>query len=252
MVVLGIESSGMHGGVALVGEAGAIGEYTLNIEATYSERLLPAVDRLLADAGLSMAGVEGIAVAVGPGSFTGLRIGLSTAKGLAWAAGLPLVGVPTLRARAWSLPFCRLAICPILDARKGEVYCALFRWEDRSLVQTMEDSALAPEALVARIAEPTLFVGDGVAVHGPLLARGLGPRAVFPSMAVAGPRPAAVAALGRERLLQGDRDEPASLVPRYIRPSEAELKRAAAGLASPPHRVRRIPPPARRGRGGEG
>jgi tRNA threonylcarbamoyladenosine biosynthesis protein TsaB len=228
MVVLGIETSSLHGGVALVGERGLIGEYVLNIEVTYSERLLPAIDRLLADAGLTVPDLGGLAVAIGPGSFTGLRIGLSTAKGLAAASGTRLVGVPTLRALAWGLPFSRHPICPILDARKGEVYCALFRWTEGGLAQEMEDAALAPEALAARIAEPTIFVGDGAALHAPVLSEALGPRALFAPAALAGARPAAVAALGRERLLRGERDDPAALVPRYLRPSEAELKRAAA------------------------
>ncbi len=229
MVVLGIETSSLHGGVALVGAEGLIAEYVLNIEVTYSERLLPAIERVLADAGLTVGDLGGLAVAIGPGSFTGLRIGLSTAKGLAVASGQPLVGVPTLRALAWALPFSPHPICPILDARKGEVYCALFRWAGGELAQAMEDAALPPEALAARIAEPTLFVGDGVAAVGPFLARALGPRALFVSPPLSGARPVAVASLGRERLLRGERDDPAALVPRYLRPSEAELKRAAAG-----------------------
>ena len=227
MVVLGIETSSLHGGVALVGGEGLIAEYVLNIEATYSERLLPAIERILADAGLTVGDLGGLAVAIGPGSFTGLRIGLSTAKGLAFASGHRLVGVPSLRALAWGLPFARHPICPILDARKGEVYCALYRWANGRLAQVMEDAALPPQALAARVTEPTVFVGDGVEVHGQFLARALGPRALFAPAPLAGARPAAVAALGRERLLRGERDEPAALAPRYLRPSAAELKRAA-------------------------
>ncbi|MFQ5896064.1 MAG: tRNA (adenosine(37)-N6)-threonylcarbamoyltransferase complex dimerization subunit type 1 TsaB, partial [Nitrospinota bacterium] len=106
MIVLGIESAGPQGGVALVGGEGVIAEYVLNVEATYAERLMPAVDRVLQDARVTIAAVEGLAVSIGPGSFTGLRIGLSTVKGLALATGKPVVGVPTLRALAWSLPYC--------------------------------------------------------------------------------------------------------------------------------------------------
>ena len=179
MIVLGIETSSLHGGVALVGERGLIAEYVLHIEVTYSERLLPAIDRLLADAGLGVPDLGGLAVAIGPGSFTGLRIGLATVKGLAAASGTPVVGVPTLRALAWGLPFSRHPICPLLDARKGEVYCALFRWTEGGLVQEMEDAALALEVLAARVAEPTIFVGDGAALHAPALAGALGPRALF-------------------------------------------------------------------------
>lgn len=224
----------MNGGVALVGEGGLVAEYALNIEITYSERLLPAIDRVLADARLAVADLGGIAVAIGPGSFTGLRIGLSTAKGLAAASGKPLVGVPTLRALAWGLPFCPHPICPILDARKGEVYCALFRWDGGELLQVMEDAALPPRLLAERLTGPTVLLGEGLATYGELLAEALGGRALFPPAPLRGPRPAAVAALGRERLLRGERDDPAGLVPRYLRPSEAELKRAAAGLFTGP------------------
>lgn len=235
MLVLALETSSLHGGVGLVDGGGLVAEYSLHIEVTYSERLLPAIDRVLADAGRSVADVGGLAVAIGPGSFTGLRIGLSTAKGLAAAAGTPLVGVPTLRGLAWGLPFCGLPICPILDARKGEVYCAIFCWADGVLEQVMDDAALAPEELAARIGEPTVFLGDGMAAYGPVLARALGSRARFVPPGLAGTRPAAVAALGRERLLRGERDDPAALAPRYIRPSEAELKRGAArGAAGSP------------------
>ncbi len=229
MIVLGIETSSLHGGVALVGPEGLIAEQVLNIELTYSERLLPAIHRVLADAGLTMADLGGLAVAIGPGSFTGLRIGLSTAKGLTVASGIPLVGVRTLRALAWGLPFCRHPICPILDARKGEVYCALFRWDGANLVQMMEDAAMPPRALADRITGPTVFLGDGVAAYGEVLAEVLGARTIFPPPPFRGARPAAVAALGRERLQSGEQDDPAALTPRYLRPSEAELKRAAGG-----------------------
>ncbi|MGH7424383.1 MAG: tRNA (adenosine(37)-N6)-threonylcarbamoyltransferase complex dimerization subunit type 1 TsaB, partial [Candidatus Methylomirabilales bacterium] len=95
-MVLGIESASPQGGVALVGEEGVIAEYVLNVKATYAERLMPAIDRVLHDARMSIHEVEGLAVSIGPGSFTGLRIGLSTVKGLALATGKPVVGIPTL------------------------------------------------------------------------------------------------------------------------------------------------------------
>lgn len=223
MIVLGIETASSQGGAALVGRDGLIAEYVLNVEATYAERLLPAVDRVLQDARVSIEEVEGLSVSLGPGSFTGLRIGLSTVKGLALATGKPVVGVPTLEAMAWSLPYCHYPICPILDARKKEVYCALFEYRGSVLTRLMEDTALSPRALVDRITQPTLFIGDGWRVFGDFIQQALGALAISPP-ASRGASPAAVADVGRRRLLRGEKDPIEALVPRYIRPSEAELK----------------------------
>ncbi len=224
MLVLGIESSTMQGGVALVGESGLVAEYTLNVEVTHSERLLPALDRLLQDAGVTLETLQGLAVSIGPGSFTGLRIGLSTAKGLAYATGLPLVGVPTLEVLAWSVPYVAVPVCPVLDARKQEVYAALYRYEHGALSEVMEAAALPPETLCAKIRRPTLFLGDGLVAHGDLFRRLLGEKLLTPPAAHRGPRPASVAELGRQRLLRGERDAAERLVPLYLRPSEAELR----------------------------
>ncbi|MBP1775468.1 MAG: Peptidase glycoprotease [candidate division NC10 bacterium] len=225
MLVLGIETSTRQGGVAIIGAERVVCETVLNVEATHSERLLPAVDRALDEAGMTLEGLGGIAVSIGPGSFTGLRIGLSTAKGLAYATGLPLVGVPTLEAMAWTLPAARWQVCPVLDARKQEVYAALFRHEPEGLRRMMDDTAMAPEDLCRLIRNPTLFLGDGVDAYAALFRERLGERMLLPPLASRGARPASVAELGRRRLLRGERDGPDSLVPRYLRPSEAELRR---------------------------
>ncbi len=227
MLVLGIETSGTHGGVAILDEGHVLCETILNVEVTHSERLLPTIDRALGEARISLEALGGIAVSIGPGSFTGLRIGLSTAKGLAYATGIPLVGVPTLEAMAWTLPAARWQICPVLDARKQEVYAALFRHELEGLRRLTDDTALAPEALCRLIRNPTLFLGNGVDTYGALFRERLGDRMLLPPVASRGARPTCVAELGRMRLLRGERDAPESLVPRYLRPSEAELRRRA-------------------------
>ena len=224
MLVMGIDTSTTQGGVALLSGQGVVCEYTLNIKATYSERLLPLIDRALQDAGITLGQVEGFAVAVGPGSFTGLRIGLSTAKGLVVVGGQPLVGVSTLEAMAWTLPFCAHPVCPILDARKGEIYCALFRHEGDRLIRLMDDTATAPGRLLSRIQQPTVFLGDGLVVYEGLVQSELKELALFPPLAGRGGRAAAVAELGRRRLLRGDRDDLMQLAPQYLRPSEAEFK----------------------------
>ena len=224
MLVLGVETSTMQGGAALVGDEGLCSEYTLNVAATHSERLLPTIDRMLRDAGVGLDALSGLAVSIGPGSFTGLRIGLSTVKGLAYATGLPVVSVPTLEALASTVAFAREQVCPVLDARKQEVYAALFRCERGELVRIMEDTALAPEALCSKIRRPTIFLGDGMAVYGELFRHLLGDRMLVPPPPSRGARPAWVAELGRRRLLRGERDPVDALVPRYLRLSEAELR----------------------------
>ena len=119
MRLLAVETSTLAGGVALLEGERLRGEYVLDVSATHSERLMPAIDRLLGDAGWGARDLQALAVAVGPGSFTGLRIGLSAVKGLALALGIPVAAVPTLDAMAASLPFASLPVCPVLDARRG-------------------------------------------------------------------------------------------------------------------------------------
>lgn len=225
MLVLGIETSTTQGGVAIIGDDRVLCEAVLNVEVTHSERLLPAIDRALGEARITLDALGGIAVSIGPGSFTGLRIGLSTAKGLAYATGLPLVGVPTLEAMAWALPAARWQVCPVLDARKQEVYAALFRHDAGGLRRLTEDAAMTPETLCRAIRNPTLFLGDGVETYATLFRERLGDKLLRPPLASQGARPACVAELGRRRLLHGERDTAESLVPRYLRLSEAELRR---------------------------
>ncbi len=229
MLVLGIETSTLQGSIALMSERGLVSEYTLNVEATHSERLLPAINRLFNDLNLDIQGIDGISVALGPGSFTGLRIGISTAKGLSFASGKPVVGVPTLEALAWNLPFCPYWVCPILDARKKEVYCAIFRFKGNELVTLVEAQVLSPTALIPLVQEPTVFLGDGLIPYGEIIKEILRDKAIFAPLAKRGPSAANVAELGLRKLQQGERAEPASLVPIYIRPSEAELKLSLAG-----------------------
>ncbi len=224
-----METSTLTGAVALLDEDAVVGECRLNIAVTHSERLLAAVDRLLATARWRLSDVTALAVAVGPGSFTGLRIGVSTVKSLAFATGKPLVGVPTLDAWAWTLPFAVYPVCPILDAKKGEVYAALYRTGAGRPDRIWEYRALTPEGLAAELSEgghrPVVFLGDGVVPYAPILSRLLGAdaRVAPPSHRV--PSAVTVAQLALLALARGEVVDPFSLVPLYIRRSEAELGR---------------------------
>lgn len=237
MRVLGVETSTLTGAAALLEGDTVVAECRLNLAVTHSERLLPAIDHVLASAGRTLAEVDGLAVALGPGSFTGLRIGVSTMKSLAYAARKPLVGVPTLDALAWSLPFAAHPVCPILDAKKGEVYAALYRTDGGRLERLWDARAVAPEALAAALAGempgPVVFLGDGVAPFAPLLRRVLGADARFAPPAQRLPSAVTVAELGHAALERGESADPATLVPLYLRRWEAELgrERQRGGLA---------------------
>ena len=223
MRVLAVETSTLAGGAALLDGELVVGEYALDVSATHSERLMGAIDRLLTDAGWTVRDLEGLAVSVGPGSFTGLRIGLSTVKGLALALSIPIVAVPTLDAMAALLPFAALPVCPVLDARKREVYASLYRWDGAGMHRVWEYLAIAPSDLARRLEEPVIVLGDAAdQIHSPY-ARRIRP-------ARRGPSPASVGALGYVRLTIGDTVRPADLVPIYLRPSEAELKRRGSAL----------------------
>jgi tRNA threonylcarbamoyladenosine biosynthesis protein TsaB len=224
MHVLAVETSSLAGGVALLDDERLVAEYVLDVSVTHSERLLAAVDRVLIDARWTARDLDGVAVAVGPGSFTGLRIAVSTVKGLAVALGVPIAAVPTLDAMAAALPWAALPVCPVLDARKGEVYASRYRWNGVTMRREWEYLALAPEALASRLDEPTLVVGDGAAAVRSAHARAVpAPRRL--------PSPACVGVLGLERLRRGETVPAATLAPLYLRPSEAELKRRGVAVS---------------------
>ncbi len=235
MLILGIETATMTGGVALLNDKRLISEYTLNVRTTHTARLMPAVDQILRDSSIDKHEVDGIAISLGPGSFTGLRIGLATAKGLAMGLDVPLVGVPTLDALARNIPFAGHQICPVLDAKKKEVYYSLFRYgssrgsdEHRglSLLRQIPYQVVAPVELVRRIQEKTIFLGDAVDAYGDFIGEKLGDMALFAPDAQRLPRAATVAEMGLLKLEAGEYLDVASAEPIYIRSSDAEISLA--------------------------
>lgn len=233
MMVLGVESSTPVASAALVSEEGLVGEITLNTGLTHSEQLLPLIDTLFAQTRKGLDQVEGIAVAGGPGSFTGLRIGMATAKGLAQARNLPLVGVPTLRALASvGAVYPGSLVSPVLNARKGEVYASLVRYQGEKEEVLQPDQAVTPRdwaGILKTYQEPVLFVGDGVLVYRRIWEEELGERAHIPSSLELTARAARVAWLGRKMFLAGIQDDFFALKPIYIRYAEAEKKLLEAG-----------------------
>ena len=237
MKVLGIDTSTPCGGVGLVDDAGVVSEDLLNVAVTHSERLLSAIESLLKSANCTMETLDGWAISLGPGSFTGLRIGMSTAKGLAFVSGKPLVGIPTLDGLAAQVSPTPYLICPILDARKKEVYTAFYRYaENNTLVRLSDYRAIPPEVLIRDVTEKTVFIGDGVRNHGEHLRRTLPSLALFPVDPLHLLHGSTVAILGLDLIRKKEYLDVSTLVPIYVRPSEAEIKwqdRPAPGLLSP-------------------
>jgi tRNA threonylcarbamoyl adenosine modification protein YeaZ len=233
MLILAVETSTPTGSVALVEaplgekkncpEVQCLGEHTLNLPGTHSEKLMPAIDNLLREASLSIDDIGGIALALGPGSFTGLRIGVSTVKGLAYALQVPVVGVPTLDALAQNLCYAPSLVCPVLDARKKEVYAALFRGDGGGRLEKIsEDWVIAPEDLCSRITEKVIFLGNGIEVYGETFRKKLGPQVLFASPEFSLPRAVHVARLSLPQFTNGRTLNLFSFTPVYLRRSEAE------------------------------
>jgi tRNA threonylcarbamoyladenosine biosynthesis protein TsaB len=226
MKVLALETATIAGSVAILDDKkGLIGEVRVDVKVAHSERLMPSVEWLLNASGLSINDIDAFAVSIGPGSFTGLRIGLSTAKGLAFSTGKPLVPVKTLDAFARTLVYCSYTICPMLDARKNEVYAGLYRWEDDLCKKIMSGTAISPEALLNEIKGngPVLFTGDGTLKYRKVIEETLKKDAVFAPSYRMSPSASSVAEIAFETLEQGDLPDPVSIIPFYIRKSEAEV-----------------------------
>ncbi|MFQ6110542.1 MAG: tRNA (adenosine(37)-N6)-threonylcarbamoyltransferase complex dimerization subunit type 1 TsaB [Nitrospinota bacterium] len=223
MILLALDTSTPRAGVALASEEGPLGELQSTSPLSHSRRILKMVDALLSALGLRLGEVEALACGLGPGSFTGLRIGLATAKGLALSLGVPLVGVSTLEAMA-SAAGSSGEVCPLIDAKKGEVFCARFRAEGGELMRLTEDRALKPESLVELIKAPTLLTGSGALRYRDILEEALGPLAHFPLRPEPGPPASAVALLGLEALGRGEERPLPEVLPIYVRESDAELR----------------------------
>lgn len=240
MIVLGIDSSTRTASVGLLAGERLVAERHLVGARDLAATVVPLIDEVLAVAGHRAADIDLVAVSAGPGSFTGLRIGLSVAKGLAMATGCAVAAVSSLEALAVVADRDRGEwICPLLDARRGEVYGALYRATgDVRLQSLLADVAGAPEDLAARLGslvrEKVVLIGDGAEAQSELLARRLpGGVEVLP-FADFHPRGGAVARVGRRQFAERGPDAIGALVPRYCRAPEAERKhlsrRAAAGV----------------------
>jgi tRNA threonylcarbamoyladenosine biosynthesis protein TsaB len=230
--ILSIDTATRKAAVALVDERKTRYEVMIDSDFKHSRTLLEMVDSALGKTGTGWEQVAAIAVTSGPGSFTGLRIGMATAKGLALAVGKPIIGVPTLDALAYNVGWAAPLICPALNARKGEVYSAFYRGGGEVPQRLTPDLACSPGELAEKargllqemqIGE-IMFLGDGIQEYGELWKSCLGADYVTPPEPLCWTRAPAVGRLAFQRWQSGAIDDVFTLVPGYIRLSEAEIK----------------------------
>ena len=238
MIILGIDTSTNHGSVAIAEDGSLLSESFLPLNSSYSKTLINSLDDLLKKVKIGISDIDGFAVSIGPGSFTGLRIGLSTCKGFNLATGKPIVPVGTLDAIVESflsapeslkstidnLQSSILFLCPILDAKKGEVYASLYKYEKGVIKKLEDDMAINPEKLCQKINEPVIFFGEGIKQYGDFIKNKLNGLAYFYDDAQKNSVAASIALLGGKKIERGDIEDSTALKPRYIRRSEAEIK----------------------------
>ena len=220
----------MLGGIAVMEDDTLIAESRMNIKAAHSGRIMTEIDTALRRAGLTIDEIDVFGIAAGPGSFTGLRVGLSTLKGLSFATGKQVVSVSTLESFAWNIPFSLHLVCPMLDARKKEVYAAVFEWAGDGFIKIIGEQTLNLDSLLHDFSgdsgKTVVFLGEGALLYRNQIRAALGEKAFFGAPQDMVPSPANVAYLCMKRAQSNMFDDPAQLVPRYMRKSEAELKLA--------------------------
>ena len=198
-----------------------LGEYILPSDSSHFSNLMPAIDDLLRKVSLGPQQLNGLIVALGPGSFTGIRIGLSVAKGLSQCLNIPIIGVPTLLAMANQLPYLKEDICPLVTSRKGEVFTALFRWgSNGNLLRLKEDTCLRISDLGTIIENKTIFIGNDLPNQGPILKQQRDGEKLLAPANLWNLRASSVGILGLKRLKKGDPDNLSELVPIYLRQAD--------------------------------
>ena len=226
MKIIAIDSSGLVATVAIATEDTVIAEYTVNHKKTHSQTLLPMLDEIKRMTELELDSVDAIAIAAGPGSFTGLRIGSATAKGLGMALDKPIIEVPTVDALAMNVWGTGDVVCPIMDARRGQVYTGIYEFDADGVLKTIHEQF--PEDISAvvdilnGIGRPVIFLGDGVPVYGDKIASSITVPYRFAPPHMSRQRAAAVAVLAAKYYKEGNTVSAADHKPMYLRASQPE------------------------------
>ncbi|WP_028316350.1 tRNA (adenosine(37)-N6)-threonylcarbamoyltransferase complex dimerization subunit type 1 TsaB [Desulfatibacillum aliphaticivorans] len=223
MIVLAMDTAALGFGVVVVEDGRVLAREQGERSRSHARSLMDAVQNVLNEAGLKPAQVDGLAVTCGPGSFTGLRIGIASAKGLASALNIPVYGVSTLYALAKAAQPCNLPVQAAMDARKGQVYAAEFRPSDNGLVQTSPEAAKSPEQWICEVSEQSLFIGDGAALYREFIEAELGGKARFAPEDLNRIDITVVADIAAKAIKEGKACSAADLKATYIRKSDAKL-----------------------------
>ena len=221
MKILSVDTSSNVASVAITDDEKLICEITVNTKKTHSQTLMPMIDSALKQSELDINDIDLIVSANGPGSFTGLRIGVSAVKGIAHAAGIPVVGVSILEAMAYNLPFCEYLISPIMDARRNQVYNAVYEWKNDELSEVKAPRALSIEELTDELLQSNkqiVFLGDGVSVHQEFIKEKMGDKAAFAPVSAREQRASGLAAAAKNK----NRVSCYELAPVYLRKPQAE------------------------------
>jgi len=226
MKILAADTATQSCSVAIIDNSDLLCEQTLISSQTHSKHLMEMLKKAIDLSGLTINDLDGLAVTAGPGTFTGLRIGISTIKGLAAASGKPVAGISSLEALALQSSF-NGSVCSMIDARRGEVYFARYRiaaagFSSRIVKQESMETVLTPEKAVSDINEPTLFIGNGALLYQQKITKTLGKDALFSSLSQNTIQAVTIAHLGMNQLQKKDHAEASSLIPVYIRASDAE------------------------------
>ena len=219
MKILGIETSTFSGSVSISDDDALLCEYVFNTGPRHNEVLIPTVKRLLSDCGLGKNDLDAVCVSTGPGSFTSLRIGVSTAKALCYSLGTDLAGVPSLEILASNALWSGDGVCAMTDAGRGEVFFAFYDSEGKEIT---EAEIATPESVCSKTKGRTVFVGSAAVLHAKLIREMLGGDALFLPANLNTPRASGCALLGRKKILSGQKDDPFTLTPFYLRRSAAE------------------------------
>ncbi|RLB77134.1 MAG: tRNA (adenosine(37)-N6)-threonylcarbamoyltransferase complex dimerization subunit type 1 TsaB [Deltaproteobacteria bacterium] len=223
MKILAVDTATKSCSVAVVNKRSLLAEMTTVRKQTHSRHLMKMIEKVIGLSGLALSELDGFAVTRGPGTFTGMRIGISSVKGLATATGKPVVGVSSLDALAMQASFFPYLICPFIDASRGEVYFSRYKFRNGHLEKEADEQVSSPEKAVFDLNETCLFIGDGALLYQKTILNKMDKSAFFASSFQNTLRASTVAYISMDRLKNDDTDDIGIFVPHYIRKSDAEL-----------------------------